>query len=134
MNSPGKTGDKAEHVYNLLQGADSSAEVHTHISATDKDLIPFFDKLCGLACGELMEQSAAIGAVRQIYEEEDIENMKYQIEVIREDQYLEDIYGVQARIENQVWMQKMCKEAKWVFDTMELRKRLFELAEVDMRH
>jgi len=134
LNSPGKTGDKAEHVYNLLQGADSSAEVHTHISATDKDLIPFFDKLCGLACGELMEQSAAIGAVRQIYEEEDIENMKYQIEVIREDQYLEDIYGVQSRIENQVWMQKMCKEAKWVFDTADIRKRILEAAGIDAKH
>ena len=53
---------------------------------------------------------------------------------MREDQYLEAIYGVTSRIENKLWMQKMCKDAKWIFDSAELRKRLMNAAEVKAQH
>ena len=67
-------------------------------------MVPFFDKLCGLACFELFTEAAAIGAVEQIYNDDDLESITFQVETVREDQYLEDVYGVSSRIENKVWM------------------------------
>ena len=48
LNCPRKIPDKAEHLYNMLQ--DGGLEAHAQISANDKDLVPVFEKLCGLAC------------------------------------------------------------------------------------
>ena len=48
LNCPGKIPDKAEHLYNMLQ--DGGLEAHAQISANDKDLVPVFEKICGLAC------------------------------------------------------------------------------------
>ena len=53
---------------------------------------------------------------------------------MREDQYLEDVYGATSRLKSGEWLAKMGKEAKWVFDTKELRRRLLEAASVDMKH
>ena len=53
---------------------------------------------------------------------------------MREDQYLEDVYGASSRLKSSEWLAKMGKEAKWVFDSKELRKRLFEAASVEVKH
>ena len=81
-----------------------------------------------------MEQSAAIGAVPALYDADDIYSMNEQIEVIREDQYLEDVYGVSSRLTNGDWMKKMVKDAKWIFDSADLRKRILEAANIDAKH
>lgn len=129
LHCPGKVPDKAEHLYNLLQ--DGGLGAHQYISANDKDIIPAFDKLCGLACFELI---ACQDKVESIYSEEELENLKEQVELLREDQYLEDVYGTASRLTNDEWLKKMSKEAKWLFDPVEVRKRLFEAAEVEVRH
>ena len=54
--------------------------------------------------------------------------------MVREDQFLEDMYGASSRLASEDWLKKICKEAKWVFDSKELRKRLFEAAEIEQRH
>ena len=51
LNCPGKVADKAEHLYNELQ--DGGLDAQANISATDKDMIPVFEKLCGLASYDL---------------------------------------------------------------------------------
>ena len=47
---------------------------------------------------------------------------------MREDQYLEDVFGVLAKLDNDPWLAKNSKEASWVFNTVQLRKRMFEAA------
>ena len=56
------------------------------------------------------------------------------VETLREDQYLEDVYGPASRLETEDWVKAMCKQAKWVFDSAELRQRLLALAEIEHRH
>jgi hypothetical protein len=53
---------------------------------------------------------------------------------VREDQFLEDIFGVQARLENKEWMTKLTKDAKWIFDSSDVRKRLHNLAGIDLKY
>jgi hypothetical protein len=73
LNSPGKPADKAEHVYNILQdGAGTADAIHSHMTASDKDLAPFFDKLCDLTCCDLIVQADAIGAVDNEYDEDEL--------------------------------------------------------------
>ena len=129
LNCPGKVADKAEHLYNLLQ--DGGLEAHKQISANDGDLAPVFEKLVGLASFELFECQDSVGG---IYSEDEIGTLKDNVELLREDIYLEAVYGATSRLQNEEWLDKHKKEAKWVFEPMELRKRLFEVSEVGMRH
>ena len=102
MNCQGKIPDKAEHFYNELQ--DGGLEAHQSISAGDKDLIPIFEKLLGLASWELFKCQDQVGA---IYDDQEIESMAETNEALREDQYLEDVYGSNSRLSNDEWLTQM---------------------------
>ena len=124
---PGKPRDKAIAFYSILQ--DGGTEKHSFISATDKDLVPIFEKICALASWELFEIAQQSGEVSEaIYNESEITSLKNQVEVLREDQYLEDVFGVMSKLDNEPWIAKNSKEANWVFNTVQIRKRLFEQA------
>ena len=110
---------------------DGGLEAHAQISANDKDLVPVFEKLCGLACFQLMVSQDAFDG---IYTEEEIDTLSQQVDLLREDQFLEDLYGASSRLTSDQWLKKVCKEGSWVFDSKELRKRLFEGAEIEQRH
>ena len=89
----GKPRDKAVAFYAILQ--EGGMDRHQFISAQDKDLIPIFEKMCALATWELFDIAKSIGEVPEdIYNEDEVNNLKEQVEVLREDQYLEDVFGV----------------------------------------
>ena len=104
---------------------------HERISARDKDMEPVFAKLCGLACFELF---ICQNDVPELYTEEECEEMKEQVDLIREDQFLDDVFGYDSTLDNALWLEKMCKEAAWVFDSAQLRKRLLEAASIEEKH
>ena len=54
--------------------------------------------------------------------------------VLREDQYLEDVFGIKASVEKEEWLDKMNTTSSWLYDPAQVRKRLFELAGVEVRH
>ena len=60
--------------------------------------------------------------------------LEEQVEPLREDIYIEDMYGTTSRLKSEEWIDKMCKEGKWLLDSSEIRKRLFEAAQFEMRH
>ena len=86
-----------------------------------------FEKLCALASYGMFEYQ---DQVETLYDESELDAMKEQVENIREDQYLEDIYGASARVSYEDWMKAQCDKAKWIFDPTELRKRLCTAASV----
>lgn len=60
---------------------------------------------------------------------------RYVIEGVREDQWLEKIFGVNSRVYSADWMKKVTHiDGRWIFDADELRKRLFQDAGVDIRN
>ena len=105
----GKKGqiEKARVLYNLLQ--EGGFDVHKQISATDKDIIPVFKKLCQLATVEIFELSNAFGDVDTVYNEVECEDLVSDdnLEQLREDIWLEFIFGAQSRLENEIWLQKV---------------------------
>ena len=105
----GKPRDKAIALYGILQ--DGGLEAHTFISAGDKDLIPIFDKMCAMAAWEFFDIAAQFGGVQKFYSDDEVESLKEQIETIREDQYLEDVYGQVSKLDNEPWLAKNAKEA-----------------------
>ena len=73
-----------------------------------------FEKLCGLACYELF---TIVDDVEQFYSEEEMEKIKEAVEDVREDQYLEQVFGDEAKLDKNVWLDKMNTTASWVFDS-----------------
>ena len=69
-----------------------------------------------------------------MYEDGELESMKETSEVLREDQYLEDVYGSNSRLSNDEWLTAMIQKAKWIFDSAELRKRILAEAGIDAKH
>ena len=90
-----------------------------------------FEKICGLACYELFTFAEEL---EQLYTEEEIEKIKEAVETVREDQYLESVFGNKAAIDKNEWLDKMNTIATWVFDTGKIRERLLDTAEIEIKH
>ena len=47
---------------------------------------------------------------------------------------MEEVFGTNSRLQSDEWVAKVKSDSKWVFDAIELRKRLFAAADVDKKH
>ena len=56
------------------------------------------------------------------------------LEVIREEHWLEDVFGAQSRLPSDAWVQKVATTANWIFNTKDVRKKLFAESKVTMKH
>jgi hypothetical protein len=57
------------------------------------------------------------------------------VEAIREDQFLEEVYGAQSRLDNEAWVKVVAsKKANWIFNAKDFRVKLFAQAGVTKRH
>ena len=60
---------------------------------------------------------------------------QWSIEELREDIWLEEVYGAQSRLANDAWLTKVSdKKASWIFEPKALRTKLFEMAKISPRH
>lgn len=130
----GKPADKAKVLYCLLQ--EGGLEAHEQISAGDKDLIPVFQKMCKFVTTDIFSLAKASGDVVDIYNEDECRGLVSDdcLEIVREDQWLESVYGAQSRLENSAWLERVQKDGKWIFDPKELRAKLFAQAGYTARH
>jgi hypothetical protein len=131
IHCAGKPMDKAIAFYNILQ--EGGLDAHTNISAGDKDLIPVFKQMSDLLTIHAFA-FAKLGGISEKYSEDELSALGESHEIVREDQLLEDIYGASSRLENQEFLQKLCKDAVWVFSAKELRKRLLEAASLPSKY
>ena len=71
-----------------------------------------------------------------IYSDEDKGKLTNEdnLESIREDQWLEVVFGTASRMQSDAWVQKAATEGKWIFDSKEMRKRIFAEADVSIQH
>ena len=51
-----------------------------------------------------------------------------------EDSVLDSVFGVQSKVKYEVFKEKCIKEAKWIFNATELRKRIHAVANLPMKH
>ena len=99
--------------------------------SNDQCIITFFDRLCDLVCGELILQTAAIGGVENLYGDVEIQELRDSYELVREDEFLEDLYGQANFLESKEFLMKIDQNAKWIFNSVEVRKRIHETAALD---
>ena len=70
-------------------------------------MMRIFGKLCALATFDLFKQCCQINILPAFYDDDELELMRDQIESIREDQFLEELYGLRARLEDKEWIIKI---------------------------
>ena len=96
-----------------------------------------FDKICAFATCDVFKLAFLTGSVpANVYTEDEEKKLlkKDVVEVIREEQWLEEVYGAQSRLESSAWVAKVSREANWIFNPDQMRKKIFTEAGVTMRH
>ena len=96
-----------------------------------------FDKICAFATVDVFKLAKAAGMVTEdIYSQEEEKALldKDVVEVIREEHWLEDVFGAQSRLQSEAWAQKVSTTANWIFNTKDIRKKLFAEAKVTPKH
>ena len=129
--------EKATAFYEILQEGGLTA--HEQISAGDKDMIPVFTKLCSLVTEDVFTWANQHGGVSVIYNEDECKSLinKDKLEELREDVWLDEVYGNNSRLPNQDWLNKVSDKkgkASWIYEPCNLRTKLFELASIQQRH
>ena len=135
IHCSGKPIDKTNAFYEVLQ--EGGFERHTQISAGDKDFAPVFDKMCSFVTKDVFDLAKMTGSVENhVYTEDEMSQIAHKdvFEVIREEVWLEEVFGAQSRLENDIWVDKVSKVANWIFDAATIRKKIFNEAKVTMRH
>ena len=125
LHCAGTRSDKGKHLYALLQ--EGGLDRHKNISANDKDFKPVFEKMCSFATWELFTAARQISGINEIYSENDKIKLQEQVEVLREDVFLEQIFGDESRLENNDFLKAISKHS-WCFCSVNIRKKLFGLA------
>lgn len=124
----GTPKEKAEVFYGVLQEGGLSA--HTFISAADKDLPPTFEKMCLLSTVHLFEFAKEFTGIDCPFED-DYDKLREAHEDLREDRFLDEVYGqAQSKLDNEPWLKAITEKSKWIFNSKDLRKAVFEQAGV----
>ena len=53
---------------------------------------------------------------------------------MREDQFLEDVFGINSRLPINEWLEAVKEKAYYIFDTASIRERVLKAAEIEPRH
>ena len=107
LNCQGKDEVKAKAFYCILQ--EGSFDRLLEISAKDKDFDPAFLKLCTFATKATFQLAALLGKQTEIYTEEENNTMlnDESMEILREDHFLEAVYGATSRLHRDAWVEKV---------------------------
>lgn len=63
--------------------------------------------------------------------ESDFDKLREAHEDLREDRFLDEVYGEsQSKLDNDAWLDAVTKKAKWIFNSKDLRKAVFDQAKV----
>lgn len=136
LHCSAKNEVRAVAFYNILQEGGLTA--HTQISAQDKDFAPAFAKIVKYATATIFEWAQKDGADVEspAYSEEEIAKLlnDENVEILREDHWLDDVYGHGSRLDNDQWLEKVAKGGFWLIDPTACRDKAFETASIDKRH
>ena len=53
---------------------------------------------------------------------------------MREDQFLEDVFGINSRLPINEWLEAVKEKAYYIFDTVSIRERVLKAAEIEPKH
>ena len=84
-----------------------------------------------------MKFSVDLMGADQLYGDDDIAKLteKDMIEGLREDVWLEEVYGATSRRPNEEWLKAVAgKKANWIFKPEDCREKIFKEANVAKKH
>ena len=92
--------------------------------------------MCQFVTADIFELATQHTDGASIYTEDEIEDMTKEdtMLALREDQFLEDVYGSASRLDNDQWLAKVSKTSKWILDAGSLRKKVLDAASVNPKH
>ena len=56
------------------------------------------------------------------------------LEILREDDFLEAVYGAKSRVGRDTWVDAVKESANWVTDSFKLREKVMSAAQISKRH
>ena len=122
----GSGTDKATVFYGIFQ--DGGVEKQPFISANDKDFPDGFDKHLKLTTLDLISMMIDIEGVEPMDLAEKAEDIEYSFETIREEVFLDTVFGSNSRLDANVWIPTVAAERikGWVFDAQMCRCLVFD--------
>ena len=96
----GKPYDRSVFFYEILQ--DGGLEAHEEISASDKDFIPVFTKMCKLVTKDVFNLTLQCGETNFSFDEGTIRKLidEENLEIIREEDWLDSVYDAKSLLTN----------------------------------
>jgi hypothetical protein len=123
----GKPVEKCEVFFGILQ--DGGIAKHTFIAAEDADLPDVFRKICLLATVHLFEWAHEFTGTENPFED-DVDKLERVHEDLRENKFLDDVFGDDSKLDTQPWIDAMCKKAVWLYNAKDVRMEVFKAAGV----
>ena len=122
----GSGKDKATVFFGIFQAGGTAA--HTHISANDKDFPTGMDKHLNLTTLDLAKLMADIEGVEPMDLAERSEDIEYSFETIREEVFLDIVFGSDSRMSAETWIESVAHERVkgWIFDPQMTRSLIFD--------
>ena len=68
------------------------------------------------------------------YSTDELERLAQSVENVREDSFLEDVFGSMSRLDSDVFITVVKQSATYMFRASELRAKLLDAAELDFRY
>lgn len=136
LHCVGKSIDKASALYEILQGVGGLTK-HEQISAGDKDFAPSFAKILRFASVDIFELANRLGEdVPQFYSDDEKDQMvsDENLDALREDDWLEKVYGYSSSLKNDAWLEKVQGDASWITEPEEIRAKILAQASLDNLH
>ena len=76
------------------------------------------------------EVPAAIGS--SLPSKSDRKKIESVFDTIREDMWLDEVYGPEAKLDNDVWLKTVARKGNWLFNPSELREKILKEAGVTL--
>jgi len=89
--------------------------------------------MCGLVTYDLFEIMEEFSDFKNLYNEEEIEALKEVHELIREDVFLDIVYGAKSKMHHQDWLKAVVLSGSFIFHQKHLRAMVIEKAGLDFR-
>ena len=105
-------------------------EKHEVITASDKDIKIVIEQMCNFVTVDAINASG----LGMKYEATELARLADSVETIREDQFLEDIFGSMSRLDSEIFIKQVQQSGAYVFNASELRGRLLEAADLPLRY
>lgn len=91
--------------------------------------------MCEFVTKDVFFEFTRIHGLERKYGKSDLDAIsKEQIDILREDGYLDDVFGANSRLEYEAWIANTTTNAPYMFNAKELRNKVLAHVSLDFRY